>query len=77
VAVNFHEDFKRFDEQKNKWLVDLKAANKKQLTDFGISADQIEVSEYCTVKNNDLFFSHRKENGKTGRMMAVIGIKKD
>jgi YfiH family protein len=77
VAVNFHDNFKRFDEEKKKWFVDLKAANKQQLTDFGISDDQIEVSDYCTVKNNDLFFSHRKENGKTGRMMAVIGIKKD
>ncbi len=75
VAVNFLDVFKHFDEEKQKWFVDLKAANKQQLTDFGISQDQIEVSEYCTVKNNDLFFSHRKENGKTGRMMAVIGLK--
>ncbi|HSH65140.1 MAG TPA: peptidoglycan editing factor PgeF [Bacteroidia bacterium] len=77
VAVNFGNEFKRFDEEKKKWFVDLKEANKKQLLDFGISRDQIEVSEYCTVKNNDLFFSHRKEQGKTGRMMAVIGLKAD
>ncbi len=75
VAVNFQDAFKRFDEEKRKWFVDLKAANEQQLTDFGISQHQIEISEYCTVKNNDLFFSHRKENGKTGRMMAVIGMK--
>jgi YfiH family protein len=77
VAVNFEEAFKRYDEEKKKWFVDLKEANKKQLLDFGISSHQIEVSEYCTVKNNDLFFSHREEKGKTGRMMAVIGMKPD
>ena len=75
VAVNFDPAYKRFDEEKKKWFVDLKEANRRQLTDFGLSSDQIEVSEYCTVKNNDLFFSHRKEKGKTGRMMAVIGLK--
>ena len=77
VAVNFENSFKRFDEEKKKWFVDLKEANRKQLTDFGLGSDQIEVSEYCTVKNNDLFFSHRKEKGKTGRMMAVIGMRAD
>ena len=77
VAVNYADAFKRYDEEKKKWFVDLKAANKQQLTDFGISSDQIEVSEYCTVKNNELFFSHRKEKGKTGRMMAVIGLRPD
>ncbi len=77
VAVNFDAAYKRFDEEKKKWFVDLKEANKRQLLDFGISSGQIEISEYCTVKNNDLFFSHRKEKGKTGRMLAVIGLKKD
>jgi copper oxidase (laccase) domain-containing protein len=26
------------------------------------------------VANNDVFFSHRKEQGITGRMLAVIGF---
>lgn len=75
VAMHFDSSLKRFDTTKQKWFVDLKAANKKQLTDFGLLPENIEITNYCTVANNDLFFSHRKEKGKTGRMMAVIGMK--
>ena len=50
-------------------------ANKKQLMDFGVLENNIEISDYCTVGNNNTFFSHRKEKGVTGRMMAVIGLR--
>lgn len=76
VATHFDASIKRFDEQKQKWFVDLKEANSEQLIGFGVLKENIEISTYCTVKNNDLFFSHRKEKGVTGRMMAVIGIRK-
>ena len=56
-----------------RWHVDLKATNEAQLRNVGIS--QIEISEYCTIENNDLFFSHRKEKGITGRMLAIIGFR--
>jgi polyphenol oxidase len=74
VADNFEEKFKVFDKNKNKYFVDLKGTNKAQLLSFGLPESQIEVTDYCTVDNNDQFFSHRKENGITGRMMAAIGI---
>lgn len=75
VAQCFDAEFKRFDAVKQKWFVDLKSVNRQQLLDFGVLAESIEVSEMCTVANNALFFSHRKEKGNTGRMMAVIGMK--
>lgn len=75
VAENFTDDLKRFDKARNKWFVDLKAANKNQLLEFGLVPDNIEVNGYCTVRNNDLFFSHRAGKGNTGRMMAVIGLR--
>lgn len=56
-----------------KFHVDLKKANAIQLQNAGVN--QIEISPYCTIKNNDLFFSFRKENGLTGRMLAIIGFK--
>jgi len=56
-----------------RWHVDLKATNEAQLRNVGIS--QIEISDYCTIENNDLFFSHRKEKGITGRMLAIIGFR--
>lgn len=77
VAVNFDSSLKRFNEQKEKWFVNLKKANQKQLLDFGVLENNVEVSDFCTVGNNNTFFSHRKEKGVTGRMMAVIGITKE
>ncbi len=72
VADHFIEDYKKNIPNTQKFLVDLKAANKAQLMDFGIPTNHIEVSNYCTVENNDLFFSHRNEKGTTGRMLAAI-----
>jgi len=75
VAAQFDEQLKYFDSAKQKWSVNLKEANRQQLLVFGLKENHIEVSPYCTVEHNELFFSHRKENGTTGRMMAVIGMK--
>jgi polyphenol oxidase len=74
VAEKFNASQKRFDPGRNKHLVDLKKANADQLKSFGILSENIEVSEYCTIKNNDKFYSYRHEKGKTGRMYSVIGV---
>ena len=73
VAAVFALDFKRFDADKGKFFVDLKKANQQQLLDFGVPTRQIEISPYSTVLHNADYFSHRKEKGLTGRMLAVVG----
>ena len=55
--------------------LDLRAANRRQLEAAGVPRAQIVVSALCTACRTDLLFSHRRENGRTGRMMAVIGIR--
>lgn len=55
-------------------FVDLKGINKRQLTEFGLREENIDVCPYCTVCNNDLFFSYRKENATTNRHSAVIRL---
>ncbi len=75
VSDHFAESFKRWDEDKQKFFVDLKAANADQLRSFGISESQIEISPYSTVIHNEDYFSHRLEKGTTGRMVAMIGRK--
>jgi YfiH family protein len=55
-----------------KWHVNLKEANADQLRQLGVH--QIEIDEACTVEHHADFFSHRKEKGVTGRMLAVIGF---
>lgn len=73
VAEAFDNQFRQYDAPRGKYFVDLKSANKAQLTAFGVPPDQIEVSPFCTVTHNDRYFSHRYEKGTTGRMLAAIG----
>ena len=55
--------------------LDLVAANRRQLEDAGLSEEHISVIDGCTACDTTRFFSHRAEFSKTGRMMAVIGIR--
>jgi len=75
VAAQFNTDFKRFDPQRDRYFIDLKKSCAAQLAACGVPETQIEISPYSTILNNADYFSHRKENGVTGRMMAVIGIR--
>lgn len=52
--------------------VDLKNINKRQLEETGIK--KIDVCPYCTVHNNDLFFSYRNERATTKRHSAILKL---
>jgi len=54
--------------------LDLIAANRWQLADAGVPEKSISSAGLCTACHTELFFSYRREQGKTGRMMSVIGI---
>ncbi|MGH7245274.1 MAG: peptidoglycan editing factor PgeF [Phycisphaerales bacterium] len=54
----------------SKGFVDLQAALRLQLESAGVQA--IDTIALCTVGRADLFFSHRRDNGHTGRMAAII-----
>jgi YfiH family protein len=58
-----------------KLLLDLVAANRRQLIAAGVPAKNITASPLCTSCRTDLLFSYRAEKGVTGRMMGVVGIK--
>ena len=53
-------------------FVDLKNINKRQLEEIGVQ--KIDVCPYCTVHNNDLFFSYRNENATPYRHSAVLKL---
>ncbi|MGM7684277.1 peptidoglycan editing factor PgeF [Cytobacillus sp. Hm23] len=57
------------------YSLDLKQLNQQLLVEAGILVDNIEVSNYCTSCQEGLFYSYRRDNGKTGRMMSFIGMK--
>jgi hypothetical protein len=52
--------------------VDLFKANRLVLEDLGVSCLAQKVA--CTSCLEDLFFSHRRDQGVTGRMLALIAI---
>lgn len=67
------ENFERLYEiREGKIFVDLKNINKRQLEEIGI--EKIDVCPYCTVHNNDLFYSYRNENGTTLRHSAILRL---
>ncbi len=53
--------------------LDLNAAVTAQLRACGV--EQIEDSRLCTASRTDEWFSHRAENGKTGRFGVVLGLR--
>jgi len=57
-----------------RYMLDLAKFNRHKLTEAGILPKHIEISDYCTSCQTDLFFSHRKEKGSTGRMAAWIAV---
>ena len=75
VAGHFETAFTRFDRERDKYFLDLKAANAAQLRAAGIPANRIGISAYSTVLDNRDYFSHRNEKGQTGRMLALIGLR--
>lgn len=58
-----------------KYMLDLWKVNEMILQEAGIKKENITVSNLCTKCNNDMFYSYRGENGKTGRAVAVIEMR--
>jgi YfiH family protein len=51
---------------------DLWLANERVLRDAGVSRGRVEVLARCTSCEENLFFSHRRDEGRTGRHVAFI-----
>ncbi|WP_010530460.1 peptidoglycan editing factor PgeF [Lentibacillus jeotgali] len=59
--------------ENNRFLLDLKQLNAEILLQHGILRHNIDISNYCTFRDDHLFFSYRRDGGKTGRMLGYIG----
>jgi len=53
--------------------LDLQKAVSRQLSSAGLPPGSISCAPWCTSCRDDLFFSHRRDGDRAGRMMAVIG----
>jgi len=54
------------------WLVSLYRIAMLILKAEGV--ERIHGGQYCTYRDADLFYSHRRDHGKTGRMASLIWI---
>ena len=57
-----------------KYQLDLWRANEIVLTEAGIPAEQIQVTDLCTCHNSEYLFSHRASRGKRGNLGAFLGL---
>lgn len=55
--------------------IDLQHAIALQLERAGVPTSHIDRNDRCTVRDREEFYSHRRDEGRTGRMAAVIGAK--
>lgn len=55
--------------------LNLKEMNRQIMIRSGIMPSRIAFSSFCTGCRRDLFFSHRREGGRTGRMASFIGMR--
>lgn len=80
VYLEFKAVFKDLDEKYlakktyDKYYIDLWKIHLDLLVSCKIPKNNISMLGDCTYCKNDLYFSHRAENGKTGRMAAIIEL---
>lgn len=58
-----------------KYQLDLWRANEIILTEAGIPAKQIQVTDICTCHNSKYLFSHRASQGMRGNLGAFLGLR--
>lgn len=55
-----------------KYLVDLRRANALRLGQLGVPAENIDISEECTMCSHDKYWSHRYTRGKRGVQCSAV-----
>jgi purine-nucleoside/S-methyl-5'-thioadenosine phosphorylase / adenosine deaminase len=59
----------------SEYLLDITGANRYELMAEGVAERNIHDVGLCTACNPELFFSHRRDRGLTGRHIAVAGFR--
>ena len=57
---------------KERWMLDLVLANRLQIREAGVPAENIYASGLCTACRPNLFFSHRDSGVHAGRQISLI-----
>ena len=67
-------DFIIFKTKKDKFMLNLWAANYTNMKNIGIMDTNISIPDICTCENKDILFSHRGLNGKRGNLGAFLRL---
>ena len=70
-ALEVQDYYKEVD---GKYYLDLWELNKELLKKCGILKDNIKIIDFCTVRDNDKFFSYRLDNATSKRIGTVIQL---
>lgn len=71
------EDKKPYNEiEEGQFQLDLRDLNKQLMIKAGMKKENILTTEYCS-SCDDLFFSHRRDRGNTGRMLSIMGWREE
>lgn len=54
--------------------IDFAAEIRRQVLSAGVPADQYMDAKICTASDAKSYYSYRREKGKTGRMLALLGM---
>ncbi|MCK4535412.1 MAG: peptidoglycan editing factor PgeF [Desulfuromonadales bacterium] len=54
------------------WQLDLRLSCLLQLEKAGIARNSVDIVDECTCCHKEKFFSHRRDNGRTGRQMGFV-----
>ena len=68
-------DMPAISQRQAKWHIDLPNCNKQQLMSMGVKPEHISVSDICTYKSHDTFFSARRLGINSGRIFTAIMVK--
>ncbi|MCX5831885.1 MAG: peptidoglycan editing factor PgeF [Deltaproteobacteria bacterium] len=60
---------------KDRWMLDLALVNRTQLEQHGVPVENIFSGSHCTSCRSDIFFSHRRDCGRTGRHFSFMMLK--
>lgn len=72
VGEEVLERFADLDDVADGRMLDLVAVSRQLLERAGVTS--IEASDLCTSCNPDLFFSHRRDSGRTGRQAGLVWL---
>ena len=59
---------------RNKYMLNLWNLNELILINAGLKMSHVHQTQLCTMKNHDMFFSHRYTNGKRGLNAGIISL---